>query len=116
MILSNKRILYIAPRFFGYEQDIKQALVQLNSKVNFLLDRPLDSSFMKGLTQVNRCFVMSLSELHYRKILHEFAYTNYNLIFIANNQNLSPKILSEVHYSFPAAIFVLYLLERVYSE
>jgi hypothetical protein len=48
-LLENKKVLYVAPVFFGYENEIKGELERQGAQVTFLLDRPFNSPFLKFL-------------------------------------------------------------------
>ena len=47
MQLQDKRILYISPKFFGYENKIKQELEDLGAIVDFFDDRPSNDFITK---------------------------------------------------------------------
>ena len=49
--LSGKRILFMAPKFFGYETEIARALAARGALVDLLPDRPFGSPFMTAITR-----------------------------------------------------------------
>ena len=111
--LANKNILFVAPSFFGYGQEIKQELEKQGAQVDLLLDRPFKSSFMKGMTTINRQMVMGIAKQYYQKKLMEYARSHYDLVFVINGQTLSPQILSQWRQAFPRAQFVLYVWDSI---
>ncbi len=111
--LTNKQILFVAPSFFGYENEIKQALEQRGAQVDLLMDRPFKSSFMRGVTAINRQMVMEIANRHYQKKIIAYARSHYDLVFVINGQTLSPPILSQWRRTFPRAKFVLYAWDSI---
>ena len=49
--LRGKRILFIAPAFFGYHIDIIEEMKARGAVVDWLPDRPFNSSLAKGVTR-----------------------------------------------------------------
>ncbi len=111
--LVNKQVLFVAPNFFGYGQEIKQEMEKQGARVDLLIDRPFKSSFMKGLTTLNRQMVMGIAKQYYQKKLLEYGRSHYDLVFVINGQTLSPQILSQWRQSFPKAQFVLYIWDSI---
>ena len=70
---SSPRILLIAPRFFGYEQEIASVIKSFGFYVDLLPDRPFDNPLMKavmrfcpklgGYRACNQFFSQHLEEL-----------------------------------------------------
>lgn len=111
--LANKQVLFVAPSFFGYGQEIKEEMESLGAQVDLLLDRPFKSSFMKGMTTVNRQMVMGIAKQYYQKKLMGYARSHYDLVFVINGQTLSPQILAQWRQAFPGAQFVLYVWDSI---
>lgn len=107
--LQSRRILFIAPRFFGYEQDILSELVSRGATVDMLPDRPFDTPIMKAATRFGRPLVIGAADRFYRNGLNRFGRSAYDLVFVINGQTLSRAVLSEIRATFPAAKFVLYM-------
>jgi hypothetical protein len=111
--LANKQILFVAPGFFGYGEEVKREMEKEGAQVDFLLDRPFKSFFMKGLTTLNRQTVMGIAKHYYQKKLLDYARTHYDLVFVINGQTLSPEILAQWRQLFPMAQFVLYVWDSI---
>ena len=83
-----KRILFISPKYFGYEIRIKQELEKQNYDVTWFDDRPKMTIFEKGLQRMNPSFfkkksiqnfakkIMILFLLYLGKVLHEIKLKN----------------------------------------
>ena len=53
MNLDGKKILFIAPAFFGYEIKIADKMVALGAKVDFYDERSITKSYEKALLKIN---------------------------------------------------------------
>ncbi len=111
--LANKRLLFLAPNFFGYEDEIKQELEKHGALVDVLIDRPFRSSVMKGLTTISPQVVTRLVNARYQKKLEDYGRSHYDFIFVINGQTLSPQVLSQWRHAFPRAQFVLYIWDSI---
>ncbi len=105
--LANKKVFLVAPQFFGYEQEIRSELERRGAQVDFLLDRPFTSAFLKAVTRWRRKWVMTAAERYYRD------YTNlradYDYVFVVNGQTLSASVLEQWRIHFKRAKFFLYM-------
>ncbi|BCA29875.1 CgeB family protein [Metapseudomonas otitidis] len=106
-LLKNKRVLFIAPQFFGYEQEIRAELERRGAKVDFLLDRPFQSAFLKAVTRWRRQWVMGAAERYYEQ--HIDLSGDYDYVFVINGQTLSERILILWRQRFERAKFFLYM-------
>lgn len=111
--LMDKRVLLIAPRFFGYDQDIADHLLELGAEVDLLPDRPFDTPFMTMLARFFRPIIMEPSTRFYRRMVAEKGRTYYDLILVISGQTVSKEILTEFRQSFPSAMLVLYMYDSL---
>lgn len=107
--LAGRRVLYVAPRFFGYERDIAAELERRGAEVDWLKDRPFDTPFMTAVTRFRRPWMIRAADRLYRSELQRFGRSHYDAVFVVNGQTLSGEILSELRRSFPQATFILYM-------
>lgn len=107
-LLENKKVLYVAPVFFGYENEIKGELERQGAQVTFLLDRPFNSPFLKALTRVRREWVIGAADRYYKKELASIN-AEFDYVFVVNGQTLSKQTLSGWRQQFPSAKFILYM-------
>ncbi|AZD09716.1 Eps11J [Pseudomonas chlororaphis] len=107
-LLENKKILYIAPAFFGYESEIKHELERQGAQVHFLLDRPFSSAFLKALTRIRREWTIGAADRYYKKEL-ALDSTEFDYIFVVNGQTLSTRTLEGWRRKFSKAKFILYM-------
>lgn len=111
--LEGKRILLVAPRFFGYERDIRSELERRGALVDWLPDRPFDTPLMTALTRIKTQWVLPAANRLYERLLSQMGVTHYDTVLVVNGQTLSIKMLRELRSSFPSAKFVLYMWDSM---
>lgn len=109
--LHGKRVLFVCPRFFGYDDAIAAELRRRGASVDVLHDRPFDSPLMKALTKRAPGLVGHAAAVHYRSALGDS--TDYDLIFVINGQTLTRSFLMELRQRHTAAAFILYLWDSL---
>lgn len=107
--LAGHRVLLIAPRFFGYEADIQDELSRRGAAVDFILDRPFNSAFLKALTRFRRPWVMPAANRYMRAAIRDLGRDHYDIVLVINGQTLSRSVLNELREQYPAAKFILYM-------
>ncbi len=107
--LQGKKVLYVAPRFFGYEKEIEGELIRRGAEVDFVLDRPFDTPFMKAITKVRREWVIGSADRYYNAELNKLGNKEYDLVFVISGQTLSDYTLARWRAAYPAAKFILYM-------
>src|SRR5690606_14450088 len=107
--LAGRRVLLIAPRFFGYEEEIRLELVERGAQVDLVLDRPFTSAAMNALARFRRSWVLPAADRYVRSALEKAGSVRYDLVLVVNGQTLSERTISEIRRSSPTARFILYL-------
>jgi hypothetical protein len=70
MGLNNKNVLFISPKFFGYELEIKKELESQGARVDYYDERPKNSAFMKALIRLNlKKIIAKQIDRYYQNIL-----------------------------------------------
>lgn len=111
--LFNKKVLLIAPRFFGYEKEIENELIRRGAKVDFLPDRPFNSPFVRGVTRVRREWILPFADRFFLRSIEDFGRGHYDVIFVVVGEGLSVQLLSQLRSTFPRASFVLYMWDAL---
>jgi len=111
--LLRRRILLIAPRFFGYDNDIANELKNCGAHVDFIPDRPFETPFMKAITRFKREWMIRAADRLYRRLLEGFGCGHYDYVLVINGQTLSSTILSELRVAYPQAKFILYMWDSM---
>jgi hypothetical protein len=65
MSIRNKKILFFAPKFFGYEKDVYDELVAQGAQVFYLPDRPSDNTFVKVVYRLAPSILSKVSNHYY---------------------------------------------------
>ena len=72
MNLSGKTVLLLAPKFFGYELEIKKELENLGAKVIYFDERPKNDFFTKVFIRLNlKSFISKRIDDYYKNIIQE---------------------------------------------
>ena len=107
--LAGKRLLFVAPHFFGYEDQIAEGLKRHGAEVDALPDRPFDSVFLKGVTRIERRPILRSADRFYWQAIKKFARGSYDIMLVVNGEALSPSLLGRLRSEYPRATFVLYM-------
>lgn len=109
--LDGKRILYISPKFFGYENTIKTALERkFGALVDFYDDRPSSDILTKIFIRLNfKLFVKRKIDNYYTSIFETIKDMSYDCIFIVSPETLSYKELNTLKTLQSNAQFILYM-------
>lgn len=111
--LDGKRILFVAPPFFGYHLDIIAEIESRGAHVDWLPDRPLNNAIGKALTRLAPKLVLPFADRLYSKLLAAFAASWYDYILVINGQTLSRRFVCHLRNSFPGAALILYMWDSV---
>ena len=110
---SSLRVLLIAPRFFGYEAEIKKCLEKKGAIVDWLPDRPFDKAWHLTILRLLPKLMLSFVNIYYLKKLNDLPISQYNIIFAVNTVTLSPKIIAKIKQLNPAAKYVIYMWDSM---
>lgn len=111
--LLDKKILFIAPRFFNYEIEIKSELEKQGAKVDSLPDRPYESALAKAVTKHFPKLVCFFADGFYNRLLKIYGPKKYDVVFVINGQTLSRAFIHQIKKSSPKAVFIIYLWDSI---
>lgn len=111
--LLGKHVLFVGPRFFGYEKDILHEIAGRGAIVDWLPDRPFDTPLMAAITRFRKELLMPAIAKLYRQKLAEFGRRRYDIIFVLNGQTMPRDILVGLRSDFPEARFILYMWDSI---
>ncbi|MEN3813488.1 hypothetical protein ABH309_01765 [Chromobacterium piscinae] len=111
--LNGKRVLFVAPRFFSYEIDIKSELERRGAIVDWLPDRPYDTPVLKALTSLSPSWILPFADRLYEQLLNNFSAQHYDIILVINGQTLSRSTLTRLRATYPQSRFVLYMWDSI---
>jgi hypothetical protein len=111
--IQGKRILFIAPRFFGYEIDIKNEVEKRGAHVDYLPDRPFDKPWQVAITKFFPNLIQPWITRYYYKKLKLFSKQEFDIILVINGQTIEPKFLDFLKVQYPKTQSVLYMWDSM---
>jgi len=111
--LAGQRVLLVMPKFFGYEKDIRSEMERQGAIVDWLPDRPFDSSILKSVAKLRPDYLLPFTDVYYQKVLEDLGTPKYNKIFVINGQTISYKFLQMLRISNPSAQLILYMWDSI---
>lgn len=107
--LKDKKILFFSPRFFGYEIEIKNKLVEMGACVDYYDTRPQNDIFTKGLIRINKKLISYRVNSYYDEIIRKTANEKYDYIFFIVPEALSSEKLLALKRTHKESKFILYM-------
>lgn len=115
--LSGKKILFICPRFFGYELEIERELTQLGATVDFFDERPFNSSIAKILNRLNLKLAINRKiKNYYSSILDSTDKKNYDFLFVISPETMTPEFLIDLRDRQKNIKTILYLWDSIKNK
>lgn len=111
--LKNKKVLFIAPKFFGYEIQIVQAMQNLGASVYFHSDKPSENRWVKAILRLFPKFVWPIADRIYINWLNKQKLSECDVIFIVKGEAISPNFLRILHKRFASAKFIFYMWDSI---
>lgn len=111
--MKDKRILFFAPNFFGYDLEIKKSLEKMGAVVDFYDDRPANSVFYKVLIRLSPRMASRKIHRYFNNIIEQNKNTKYDYIFFIKCESALEKDLFNLHEKFGEAKFILYLYDSI---
>ncbi len=111
--LMGKKILFIAPKFFGYETQIVKAMEALGAKVFFHSDKTSENVWAKIILRLFPKLVWPWANRIYSAWLDKQRLAECDLIFIIKGEAVSPRFLRTLRLRFPTAKFVFYMWDSI---
>lgn len=99
MNLSGKTVLFLAPKFFGYEFEIKKELENFGAKVIYFDERPKNDFFTKVFIRLNLKFFISRKiENYYKNIIETIKNESIDYLFLVAPETINIKIIQEIKF------------------
>lgn len=112
-IPSCPHVLMIAPRFFGYEAEIKKCLENKGAIVDWLPDRPYDKAWQLAVLRLLPKVMLAIVNNYYFKKLKTLPISKYNIIFAVNTVTLTPRVIKKIKDLNPGAKYILYMWDSM---
>lgn len=107
----DKKILFIAPIFFGYYKEIIKELENQNYQVDYFCDAPSNSNISKAVGRVNKNFLKCSMNKYFRNnVLKKIENQKYEYVFVIAGMTFSfyPEMIARIKELNEDAKFILY--------
>lgn len=111
--LKNKRVLFFAPAFFGYENKIKSKMEELGIIVDMFDERSIHKSYQKALLKLNPNIFSRKTEKYYLEILELVKNIDYDYVLFIKCEMATETVLKRIKKLFPKADLNLYLYDAL---
>ncbi len=109
-VLEGKKILYITPKFFDYENKIKKELEDLGAIVDFFDDRPANDFMTKVFIRLKlKSFIKKKIDEYYENLYSFISNKKYDFIFVVSPETLDYNKLLRIKEIQNSAKYVLYM-------
>lgn len=109
-MLKNKKILFIAPSFFGYEKDIMNELTSFGAEVDFFDERPFTSSIKKVLNRLDfTAFIRNSIDKYYSEIVTKSRVTKYDYLFVISPETMDADFVNGIKETNAKMKTILYM-------
>lgn len=114
--LAGKRILFFAPKFFGYEVAIANKLQELGAQVMQFDERPKNNFLTKALIRIDRNIIKRTITQYYKNILSQTQQQKFDYVFVVNLEAMTPEIVALLRNQQPQAKFILYMWDSIKNK
>ena len=113
-LLTPPRVLLIAPRFFGYDREISDALRRNGYQVDLLPDRPFDNPIAKAVMRLRpELGGHHLSQAFFERRIEELGRNTYAIILVIQGEGVTARTLQRLRAMYPLARLVYYTWDSV---
>ena len=114
MNLSGKTILLLAPKFFGYELEIKKELENLGARVIYFDERPKNDFFTKVFIRLNlKSFISKKIDDYYKNIIQEIKDESIDYLFLVDVETVPLKFIEKTILMNPKLKVLTYFWDSV---
>lgn len=113
---ANKRILFIAAKFFAYDIEIKKRLTQLGAHVDYFDQRPSNSFMTKAIIRINKKLLSYSIDRYYKRIIDEIRNVKYDYVLFISPEAITRNSFLALKRVQPDANYVLYMWDSVKNK
>lgn len=115
MDLLNKKILFIAPSFYGYETEIRKELEKAGAEVYYVQDNIEDTSFLFRTLGKFRCaFFKKLRDERIKRSINKASKGRaFDYVFGIRLDTLNEDLINDLRKNNPNALFLCYFWDSV---
>lgn len=105
---NKKSVLFISPAFFGYEQSIKNAIIENGYNVDYFDERPSNNALMKALVRTQKRTFDLLLKRHFEKIYNQIKGKEYHYFLLIKGEVTPDWFIEEFKKRNPSAKLIYY--------
>jgi len=113
---TKSRVLLIAPKFFGYENEIVAELSRLQMHVDMLPDRPFDRPFSKAVMRFRPELGRRACYRFFSEGVRQFGRSEYAIILVVQGEGVTADTLADLRASYPGAKMVFYTWDSLKNK
>jgi hypothetical protein len=111
--MTQPRVLFISPAFFGYEQDIRAAFQRRGATVDYFDERPSNNAAAKAVLRVSRSLLSRRVRSHFESIYCSIVDRQYDLILVIKGEVVPAWFLARLREDQPEAKFIFYSFDAI---
>ncbi|MEL4250830.1 hypothetical protein AAEH72_07410 [Shewanella xiamenensis] len=116
-VLTGKKVLFICPRFFGYEHEIELELRRLGAHVDFYDERPFSSSIAKIFNRLNfKTIIKKQIQDYYSEILQQATKVKYDYLFVIAPETMTANFILDFKSKNNKVKTILYLWDSIENK
>lgn len=108
--------MLFAPRFFGYEEEIRRKLAEMGAQVDFFDQRPSNSVAAKALIRINKRFLANKINRYYKRIIDSSRGVDYEYILFISPEAITKDSLVRMKSTHPRSRFILYMWDSFQNK
>lgn len=115
--LKGKKVLFLAPKFFGYEIEIKKELENFDAKVTYFDERPKNDFFTKALIRLQfKQVIQHNINSYYENIIKSTKNDNFDYLFLINPETIDVKVIEDIRKHHPNINVYTYMWDSVKNK
>lgn len=111
--LKGKKILFLAPAFFGYEYKIKAKMEEMGASVDYYDERCITRARDRALLKITPKLFITKTDQYYHEIMEENKGKEYDFVFVVKCEMITKSVLKKLKKAYAKAVFCLYLWDSI---
>lgn len=112
--LNNKDILFIGPKYFGYEKKIINMIKSFGANIDFIQENLKHDNYIYHLiSKAPKTLNKQLFDSYFINKLNKYKKNKYDYIFLIRGELISEKILFQLKKRYPKAKFIMYQWDSI---
>jgi len=115
--LNNKKVLLLAPSFFGYEIEIKSELEKMGAEVYHYDERPKNNFFTKVLIRLNlKKLLQNKIDVYYKNIIKQTKKREIDYLLLINPETIDNKEIETIRCYHPTIKVYTYMWDSIKNK